>query len=408
MNDNVTNSFEAWRANLRQSRQAAAEKKASALNAVDCTDNGTVSAPSNNTEATRSNLNLPTNPTSNKEQDKDGTHGLCTTTNPNGVGQGDYPKAVDGNAKDEAFTSPSTPLSKIAGDLRAASEPAAEPAAAQEDKPTTAAASEKTAAAEFQIPADVRSDASIMSKMAYCTYLMMQTQEGMRTVNDVLTKEAGRNEAQRILTEVQVELEKEASANAQVMTQEELTKEAAFNAAVDASTQAHVAWINSFGTELEKRAYMQGAMDGDAMATAAQDPAAQAEMGDSAIPADDSQVTDEEIMAAIQALLESGEVTQDQVNQFIQNIANDQRPAYDAATLAQMLSDDVNSGVVPPEAAEQIAAEILQGIEQGTIPMGGEQAAPEAAAAQEQAAVDPSAMEVQASVNRTADLVNSL
>lgn len=48
-------------------------------------------------------------------------------------------------------------------------------------------------------------------------------------------------------------------------------------------------------------------MDADAAAAAAQDPAVAAEMGGD-IPADDSQLSDEEVMAVLQSMVESGEI----------------------------------------------------------------------------------------------------
>lgn len=171
--------------------------------------------PSYNTEAVRSNLNLPTNPTSNTVQDKDGTHGLCTVTKPNAVGEGEYPTAIDGDARDAAFKTPSTPLSKIANEEQ---KPADEqkPAEEQKDQEQQPAAEQegKEAAAKdnFELPADLKSDAGVIQKLAFCGNLILGDEKGQRLVAEILTKEAGRAEAQNILASVYNDIENEVNA----------------------------------------------------------------------------------------------------------------------------------------------------------------------------------------------------
>lgn len=76
-------------------------------------------------------------------------------------------------------------------------------------------------------------------------------------------------------------------------------KLASYDACEDMFKSAHAAWLNTFETDIEKAAYMQGATDAAAAAEAAQNPEAAAAMGGE-IPADDSQLSDEEVMAVIQ------------------------------------------------------------------------------------------------------------
>lgn len=564
--------YQEWRDGLRAAREAAEQQKqASALKATDPTEHGELNTPSYNTEATRSNLNLPTNPTSNTVQDKDGTHGLCTVTKPNGVGEGEYPTAIDGNARDEAFKTPSTPLSKIANGV------------AQQN------AYNQAQADRFDLPKDIKSDASVLQKLAYCGNIILGDERGQRLVYDIMAKEAGRKEAQSILNEVYNDMEKAAGKGSELLrgilsaaekryktpegkwnkdnlkhdavgvgagaavggtgitgllamakreaeiqkameqrrkdyeavqqgseqsvhdsspfftdpsdptespygggetpdgmpdslpdSSEKLTldsgapattpetlpdgnltfdgpapnkgtldklkealsgstpiagmnvpnsvllalaggglaggayglhslmsdgeKSASYNGMNEEMCKAaHVAWLNQFETDLEKRAYMQGAMDADAAAAAAQDPAVAAEMGGD-IPADDSQLSDEEVMAVLQSMVESGEIAPEQAEALLQQVASDQAPGYTAEELAQMLAEDVQSGALDPAIAEQIAAEILQGMESGQIPSQA-MAGPDPQAAPTEA---DQAMEVQASVNRSADIVNSL
>lgn len=256
MSKNVRLTVKEFHDQLRAKVAEAREKKASALKATDPSLQGTPEVPSYNTEKNRSNINLPNNPSNlNGPQDVDGTQGLCTTTNPSGVGQGEYPKPIDGNARDAAYTSPSTPISKIANQF------------SHQDA--------------FTMPSSIKSDVTLMQKLAYVGGQVLATKKGQALVNDILTKEAGRIEAQGILNEVYQDMQKEAAANEQAYMQQ-----VAYN--------AHKSNLDSFQYEFEKRAYMQGAVDGDQMGAAmqeGQEPAIAPEEG--------MEISDEEAMAAI-------------------------------------------------------------------------------------------------------------
>lgn len=582
--ETTTKTWQNWREDMRLHKEAAV-KQGSALKAEDPTEKGEVTAPSCHDAENRSNINLPSNPTSNTTQTKDGTHGLCTVTNPNGVGEGNYPTAIDGDAKDKAYTTPATPLGKIAANLKASS--------------------------DFAIPGNIAGNSDIMNKLAYVGGLVTADERGRQLVDDLITKQAGRNDAQAILNEVAATMNKEAQANnminqvnnmynplvkaatllpavnvdklgnnsltpaginqqitrkmldiandapavkatgdnlsdtvqrqavydpyaelngnlqgllemsdknikpiaeaniqkriddatktirdpkpwtnnfaaqaikgmqdAAVAAKEQAdgmsmwdklvaflkqykdqiagninragglgnymlgnsqslgglprwliaalgagglgalgygahsllagdeedekkkkVKSAAFQKAASACALSHSTWMDSFEYPFEKLAYMQGAVDGEAMANGAEDPAAQAAMGGEAIPADDTQFSDEEILQAIQALYESGQVSEDQVAALMQQLQGDQIPAYTAADLAMMLQSDVQSGQLDPAVADQIANEISAMVQAGQLPAG-QLPAEDPAAAQ--------GMEVQASVNRTAALFNSM
>lgn len=324
MSNNVKLTVKEFHDQLRAKVAEAQEKKASALKATDPHLQGTPEVPSYNTEKNRSNINLPNNPNNlNGPQDIDGTQGLCTTTNPSGVGQGEYPKPIDGNARDAAYTSPSTPISKIANQF------------SQQDA--------------FQMPQSIKSDVTLMQKLAYVGGQVLATKKGQALVNDILTKEAGRIEAQSILNEVYQDMQKEAAANEQAYMQQ-----VAYN--------AHKANLDSLQYDFEKKAYMQGAVDGDQMGAAmqeGQEPAIAPEEG--------MEISDEEAMAAIQSLVESGQVTPEQVDAFLQRIQGDQLPSYTAQEIAAMIAEDLNSGALDPQTAEMLAGEVLQGIQSGAI-----------------------------------------
>lgn len=317
---------------FRSLAEEARTKSASALKATDPNYQGNPDIPSFNTEKNRSNINLPNNPNNlGGPQDLDGTQGLCTVTNPSGVGQGNYPNPIDGNARDAAFTSPSTPISKIAGNL------------AQSVEPTPSAD-------QFNMPERIKSDIPLMQKLAYVGSHVLATKQGQQLVNDILLKQAGRLEAQSILNEVYGDMQKQA-AYEQMYSQE-------------ACEQRHMNNINNCQYDFEKSAYMQGAMDGDAMADAAE--AGMAEEAE--LPPTEEDIADDEIIAAVQALVESGQVTPEEAEAFIASISQDQAPTYTGSDIAAMIAEDVESGVLTPEAADALAAEVLQQIEAGNIP----------------------------------------
>lgn len=325
MSDTVNISIKEFHDNLRSSIAAARTKSASALKATDPNYQGNPEIPSFNTEKNRSNINLPNNPNNLRgPQDVDGTQGLCTVTKPSGVGQADYPTPVNGNARDAAFVTPSTPISKCAGNLI------------------------NSTIDSFEMPANIKNDIPLMQKLAFIGGQVMSTKKGIKLVDDLMAKQAGIIEAQNIIREVQNDIYKQASTPA--MTEQQCYANHAVN-------------LNTLQYAFEKNAYMQGAMDGEQTADATavgSDQAIAPEMGD---------ISDEEAMAAIQALVESGQVPAEAAQAFLANIAQDQMPAYTGQQIAQMIAADVQSGALDPQVADAIAAELLQNIEAGNIPV---------------------------------------
>ena len=314
---------------FRSLAQEARTKSASALKATDPNYQGNPDIPSFNTEKNRSNINLPNNPNNlNGPQDVDGTQGLCTVTNPSGVGQGNYPKPIDGNARDAAFTSPSTPISKIAGNLA------------------------DSAVDQFDMPRNIKNDVPLMQKLAYVGGHVLATKQGQQLVSDILLKQAGRVEAQSILNEVYADMQKEASFEEQhnsVYTEQ-------------ACTDYHMANLNNCYYDFEKNAYMQGAVDGDAMADAAEVGAEQE------LPVEEDNISDDEIMSAVQQLVESGQISPEEAEAFLAEISGDELPQYTGQELAAMIAEDLQAGKITPEMADALAAEVLQNIEAGNIP----------------------------------------
>lgn len=313
---------------LRSTVKEAHAKSASALKATDPNYQGTPEVPSFNTEKNRSNINLPKNPDNlHGPQDVDGTQGLCTITNPAGVGQGEYPTPINGNARDAAYVSPSTPISKIAGNLMAST------------------------ADQFDMPSSIRNDVPLMQKLAFIGGNMLATKEGQNYVNSLLIKKAGRQEAQNILREVYSDMQKEAAANQYAISEQTCYAN-------------HAANLGIFDYQFEKNAYMQGAMDGEQTA----DAAAVGAGPEAAIAPEQGQISDEEVMSAIQALVESGQVSPQEAEAFIARVSGDQAPAYSGEEIAAMIAEDIQNGTISPEIGEVLAGELLQGIQSGQIP----------------------------------------
>lgn len=326
MSNTVTLTVKEFHDQLASSINEARTKSASALKATDPNYQGNPSVPSFNTEKNRSNINLPNNPNNlHGPQDIDGTQGLCNVTNPSGVGQGEYPTPINGNARDAAFVTPSTPISKIAGNLV------------------------NSTVDNFEMPSNLRNDIPLMQKLAYIGSHVLATKKGQKLVDDIMAKQAGVIEAQNILRSVTEDLQKQANTPA-------ISEEVCYN--------NHVNNLNTLQYTFEKNAYMQGAADGEQMADAAEVGAT-----DNLIAPDAGQISDEEAIAAAQALAQQGVISPQEAEAFAARVAGDQMPGYTGQQIAEMIAADVQSGALSPEVADALAGELLQNIEQGNIPV---------------------------------------
>lgn len=317
-----------------------ATKQASALKAKDPTYAGQPDVPSCEEKKQRQNANLPDNPTSNMQaQDIDGTHGLCDVTTPSGTCQGKRPQVVDGNARDAAFKTPSTPISKIADTLKQAMEPRY---------------GAQGVVDQFKMPSGM--DNSLLHKMASMGSAIIATEEGKNLAENILRKQYGMQEAQNIITEVYNELLKESAAKQQYI--DTMTRENN----IEIIKQSHLSNLSKLPTELEKAAYMQGAMDGDQMTDPQAGP-------------DQQVITDEQVAQAIQQLVESGAVSPEEVDAFLQTVMSDQVPQYSAQELAAMIMDSLQKGEITQEQADALSNEVLALLQQGAIPVAAGQGA---------------------------------
>lgn len=410
--------FNDWISAAQERVKSASVKVAAdqeALNMKDPTERGQVSIPDCGDGSNRAAQGLPTNTSNMGEPDKE--HNIFDVTKPNGAGQGEYVVPKDGTAADEAVKSPTTPLSKMAqalkelqqksaGVVAPAAAPAAKPAptaAAPAAKPAPAAAPAAPASAPvkqasqgtFELPVSLLPDNSLMDKLASIGGIMLGSEAGQQMVAEVLEKEAGIAEARAIIAEAQATMEKEAASQLYEETNMINTNYAGMQKSAAAAQHAHVAWINSFNTDMEKNAYMNGAEDGAAVADAiesGEDPEALAD------------VSDEEVIAYLQELVESGQISQEEAEAVLQSIGDAGEDGLTPEEMAQALTEAVEAGEITPEHAQALAQQYM-----AEFGAGEEAGAEDAAAAEAAAMEDPAVQEAAAAATeKVASVINKL
>lgn len=388
--------FNDWIASAQERVKSASVKVAAdqeALNMKDPTERGQVSIPDCGDGSNRAAQGLPTNTSNMGEPDKE--HNIFDVTKPNGAGQGEYVVPKDGTAADEAVKSPTTPLSKMAQALKelqqksAATAPAAKPAA-------PAAPVKQASQGTFELPVSLLPDNSLMDKLASIGGIMLGSEAGQKMVAEVLEKEAGIAEARAIIAEAQATMEKEAASqfyeeNNMMYNQ----PNTAMNKSAAAAKSAHVAWFNSFNTDMEKNAYMNGAEDGAAVADAIESGEDPEELAD---------VSDEEVIAYLQELVESGQISQEEAEAVLQSIGDAGEDGLTPEEMAQALTEAVEAGEITPEHAQALAQQYM-----AEFGADEEVAAEDAAAAEAAAMEDPAVQEAAAdATEKTASVINYL
>ena len=388
MSNKNTLLFNDWLNSARERVKSASVKVAAdeeALTGIkDPNEQGVVAPPANHDGNNRAKLELPTNKTNLGEADKG--HNIMGETAPNGVGQGSYVTPVNGDAKDKAATTSTAPLDKIANMLRESV--AALQSATVTPEPAPAAKAEepvKEAAHEFEMPADLTQNDDIMRKLASIGAMMIGCEEGAQAVAEVLERRCGEEEANALISSAREQAIKMASA-----VQEQPQQESAFNKQASACAESHNAWLNYFQSEIEKRAYAQGAVDGEQAAQAM-------EAGNAPeIPGTEEEgMSDEDVLQVIQSMIQSGEISPEEAEAILSATAQDGQVTLEE--LVAYLEQAVASG----EISQEDAAALLQSITQG-----GAEGAPEASAAEQaEAPVSPEAAE---GVAKAASVIGSL
>lgn len=384
MSNKNTLLFNDWLNSARERVKSASVKVAAdeeALTGIkDPNEQGVVAPPAHHDGNDRAKLQLPANKSNFGEADKG--HNLMGETSPNGVGQGHYITPVNGDAKDKAATTPTAPLDKIANMLR-------ESVVALQSTAAPVAEPVKEAAHEFDMPADLTQNDDIMRKLASIGAMMIGCEEGAQAVAEVLERRCGEEEANALITSAREQAIKMASAVESQPVASQPTEEEIFAKKASVCAEAHNAWLNYFQTEIEKRAYAQGAVDGEQAAQAMEAGAAPEIPG-----TEEDGMSDEDVLQVIQEMIQSGEIAPEEAEALLASTAQDGEVTLDE--VVAYLEQAVASG----EVSQEDAAALLQAITQGGA---GEAAAPEEAAAE--APVSP---EVAEGVAKAASVIGTL
>jgi hypothetical protein len=248
----------------------------------------------------------------------------------------------------------------------------------------------KEAAHEFDMPADLTQNDDIMRKLASIGAMMIGCEEGAQAVAEVLERRCGEEEANALITTAREQAIKMAAAVESQPVASQPTEEEIFAKKASVCAEAHNAWLNYFQTEIEKRAYAQGAVDGEQAAQAMEAGAAPEIPG-----TEEAGMSDEDVLQVIQEMIQSGEISPEEAEALLASTAQDGEVTMDE--VVAYLEQAIASG----EISQEEAAALLQAITQGGA---GEAAAPEEAAAAE-APVSP---EVAEGVAKAASVIGTL
>lgn len=403
----------------------------------DPTSKGTVSIPGFGDGADRAAQGNPTNMTNFGEANKE--HWLHDVTKPNGVGQGSYPTPVDGDARDAAATSPTTPLDKIAsetanlqaaiqnvmyGETKEAAAPAAAPEGetkeaaaaepAKEAAPQAKEAAEKKVAATIELPVSFAQDANLMSKLASIGAIMVGTEEGRRATRIIMEKEAGYKEASTLVGMINDEMAKEAAAAYEAEMAKQASAQAPRQPGIPyaafqkqaAANLAHDQWVGGLKSDFEKAAYAQGAADGEAVADQVDEGAAAPE-----VPGAGEEPSADDVIAYLQEMVASGQATQEEAEAILNALGDSANDGLTPEEFTKALMEAVQNGEIDEQQAEALAqAYIAQmGGGEGAAPAGGEVPAGEEEAAMAAAEQDPAAAAAAGeAVQKAASVISSL
>lgn len=317
--------------NVQQKRAADSE----ALNMKDPADKGTVTPP-NHPDGDNDKKRM-TPPSATNENGQEGKDLTDKDTHPSSTGQHVPGPVTPGKPKEDAATQPDTPISKIASDVtsivnriqnlqKAASAPTPPPAS----KPAPKAA---TSNANDDVANNIELTPSFHMKLAS---LILQDEEGLEFAERILRKAAGQERANELIQAALQQQDmyvKAANAYDQQLQYEaaaQAQQEQAFNqfmksaSAEDRQTiekwaTVHGSLINTFATDWEKLAYMQGANDAAAMGDSeAAGQAPQIEGGG------EGPMSPEEIIQLLEQLVQSGELDPQTAQQIAQSLVSEE------------------------------------------------------------------------------------
>lgn len=330
------------------SKKAADEEALTGIK--DPTEKGVVSVPTAGDEENKKKFDMPRNAATDAQAD---CLNNIITSKPSGVGLGEYQAVENGNAKDEAVTSPTAPLSKLSAYIEEASKRLAEQATSKSQTTSDSknvvkkAGGVTNASNSFDLPSRIANDQDLFRKLASIGSLIMGTEEGQRVVADILEKQAGVEEAKSIISEAAIELENEAKNyfnNNNDMNNVFFAKKAAID------ETSHQIWMDNLQTEQEKIAYAHGVDDAIKIAAAVEndiDPQALAD------------VTDEDVLEALQEMVANGECSEEEAQALLAILQQEAEDGLTPDEVAAAIQQAVANGELTEEQAIQLAQELI-------------------------------------------------
>lgn len=333
------------------------QKRASstAAEVSDPTDKGTVSIPKP-VDDSSAERGVPAPAPVNSDMSPKEANPLMTQTQPAGTGEGKYPTPENGNAKDN-ISSAGSPLSKMAARLLNVQNSISSIGGKQPQ--------EKKATAESQEVLNPSMAPDILLKMAHTMQLAVATEEGAEYVKRLLEKQAGVQEASKMIADAiegadylnslqGAALEKAGSAVSNYASNyqaSEMMKGASAQevALMEKSAATHKKVLESTVIPpMYKMAYAMGPAD-----AAAQFDAGEGE--DPKIVGEDAEdLSIEEVVAGLTELVESGQMTEEEATGIAQSLAGGQE-GDDELTMEQ-IQEAIASGAITVDQIAQILA----------------------------------------------------
>lgn len=314
----------------------------------DPTEKGVVPVPTAGNEENRKKFDMPRNAATDAQA---ASLNNIVTSKPSGVGLGEYQAVENGDAKDKAVTSPTAPLSKLSAYIAEAAKRlsgnGASNTAGNNRTVVKKAGGSLNAPQSFDLPSHIVNDQDLFRKLASIGSLIMGTEEGQRVVADIIEKQAGVEEAKTIISEAAIELENEAQNyfnNNNNMNNIFFAKQAAIN------DTSHQIWMDNLITEQEKVAYAHGVDDAIKIAAAVEndiDPAALAD------------VTDEDVLEALQEMVANGECTEEEAQALLAILQQEADDGITPDEIAAAIQQAVANGELSEDQAIQLAQELM-------------------------------------------------
>jgi len=351
--EKIASSIRKWKSD---NDKAAADSEA--LNMKDPADKGEKEIPSHPDGDSKKKTMVPDQQAENKS--REGQDVTDKDTKPSSTGENVPGPVEDGNAKDDAATSPDTPLAKIANKVPGLMERIQKLNTTKEASEASAGEGKK---AEGEGKKAGEQDATLQNMQFTDAFhlklasIILSTEEGINFAEKLVEKEAGLEAAADLMKsagEQQYLMSKEAAEYAQwaeYVEQYAAQCEDQFNDLTKSASeedmqeiiklaQSHEAISNKFEHDFEKQAYDVGAADAAGMEDAM--------AGGEEVPGE-AQLNPEDILALLDQAVQSGELDEETAMMLAEQLLGGEMGGMDGGE------------EMPPEAmaAEKMASEVL-------------------------------------------------